>query len=127
MMKGAREYASLFKTGQHGRLYFVSSSHARGKTFRIYVLPEGEEAIPNGDCNAPLNPNGVEVYGPVSGQCGWTENYGWIHNGKWVDDFNLIVEKRKADIKEKNIIRANEIAAKEVEAQDRVQALLRSY
>lgn len=126
-MKGAREYAKLFKTGQHGRLYFVSSDHARGKTFRIYVLPEGEAAIPNGSGNAPLNSGSVEVYGAVSGQLGWTETYGWIHKGKWVDDFNAMVEKRKKQLEEKNNRREEEFKEKQNQEREKVNAILNSY
>jgi len=71
-MKGAREYADLFETGQYGRCYFVSGEHGRGKTFRIYVLPIGEMAIPNGSMNPPLNDGDVCVYGMIGGQPGWT-------------------------------------------------------
>lgn len=97
-MRGAREYANMFKTGQYGRLYIVSGSHARGKTFHIFVLPKGETGIPNGTNNAPLNKDAVEVYGIINGQPGWTENYGWIHEGKWIDDFSNICAVRKREL-----------------------------
>jgi hypothetical protein len=100
-MHGASEYARLFKTGQHGRLYFVSGSHARGKTFQIFVLPAGEEAKPNGN-NPPLNELCVEVYGVLGGQVGWSENYGWLHSGKWQEDFAAIVDARRVAIEEEN-------------------------
>ena len=99
-MNGANEYARLFDTGQHGRLYFVSGHHARGLTFKIYVLPKDEKAIPNGEQNAPLNDNAVCVYGELGGQPGWTEYYGWIEKGPWQEDFYKIVEVRKAEIAE---------------------------
>ena len=38
-MQGAREYARMFSSGQRGRLYLVSGTHARGRTFHIWVLP----------------------------------------------------------------------------------------
>lgn len=94
-MQGAREFASLFSTSQHGRLYIVSSSHARGKTFQIFVLPEGVQAQQNGQSNPCLNSDAVEVYGMVSGQRGWTETYGWLHVGRWQDDFDALVEERR--------------------------------
>jgi len=75
-MKGAKEYAHLFKTGQYGKLYLVSSSHARGTTFHIQVLPAGEKAKSNGEHSLCLNANAVEVYGVVGGNPGWTEEYG---------------------------------------------------
>jgi hypothetical protein len=94
-MKGADEFCKVFKkTERIGRLYLLPDSHARGKTFRIYILPEGEKVIKNGDCNPPLNSNCVEVYGIISGQPGWTDAYGWLHTGKWVDDFNEIYKTR---------------------------------
>ena len=95
-MQGAREFSDLFETGQHGRLYMVSSQHARGRTFRIYVLPEGEEAIANGRHNPPLNENAVEVYGICGGHPGWTEWYGWKHEGPWQDDFTALCEIQHA-------------------------------
>jgi len=95
-MEGAREYAGLFKTGQYGKLYIVSGSHARGVTFRIQILPEGETAEPNGEGNSCLNDNAIEVYGVVAGHRGWTERYGWLEKGKWVHDFeDLVANKRQ--------------------------------
>ncbi len=97
-MKGAREYANLFQTGQYGRFYITSGKHARGYTFRIQILPEGEIAKPNGEPNICLNSNAVLVYGVVSGQLGWSEAYDWIYKGKWVDDFNSIVREKKEEL-----------------------------
>lgn len=97
-MNGAREYAELFETGQYGRLYIVSGSHARGKTFEIYVLPEGEKAISNGAYNAPLNKDAVEVYGAICGTRGWNESYGWKYEGKWQEDFYTLAKNRKERI-----------------------------
>lgn len=94
-MKGAREYAGLFTTGQYGRLFIRSDSHARGKTFYIWVLEEGYD-VENG--NYPNQNRSVEVYGVVSGQRGWTESYGWLKKGPWIDDFNELVKEKKAEI-----------------------------
>jgi len=47
-MRGAEEFAKLFETGQYGRLYLVSGNTARGAGFRVFVLPAGERALPNG-------------------------------------------------------------------------------
>lgn len=126
-MQGAREYAKLFSTGQIGRLYIVSGSHARGKTFQIYVLPEGMEAKPNGPNNPPVNCDAVEVYGITGGQPGWTEQYGWLHIGRWQEDFAAIVESRKKELAAKAMTsdernRINELAEKQ-----RIAALLASY
>ena len=90
-MLGAKKYSGLFITGQYGKLYIAAGRHARGFTFHVQVLPEGVNARPNGEGNLCLNDDAVEVYGIVSGQAGWTERYGWIHEGKWQDDFNKLV------------------------------------
>lgn len=127
VMQGAKEFASLFETGQHGQLYLVSGEHARGKTFRIFVLPESERVMHNGKHNPPLNKDAVEVYGILGGQPGWTEYYGWMRAGKWQQDFERLVEDRKAEMERQ----AEEFHAKELEkriANDaRESALLASY
>lgn len=125
-MKGARGYAELFETGQYGRLYIVSSYHARGKTFRIFVLPEGEDAIPNGP-NAPLNKDKVEVYGVVDGNPGWSETYGWKHFGKWQDDFQLLVTQRLFEKSEGEAITKLRIWEAEQNEKNRQQQLLSTY
>src|SRR6185295_16857180 len=85
------------RSGQYGRLYLASGSHARGKTFHIYVLPRDEKAIENAN-NGPLNTNAVEVYGITGGQPGWTETYGWLKQGPWQQDFYKLVAARKAEV-----------------------------
>jgi hypothetical protein len=126
-MVGARQYAELFETGQYGKLYIVSGSHARGKTFHIFVLPEGEQAIPNGSNNPPLNKDAVEVYGVTEGQPGWTEKYGWLHHGKWEDDFAELVkqaiQKKTADEADQ---KACELRRQRIE-RDRIERLLAAY
>lgn len=126
-MKGAREYALLFKTGQYGKLYITSGSHARGYTFRIQVLPEGEKAKPNGSQNTCLNSNAVEVYGIVSGQPGWTETYGWLHEGKWQEDFEKLVKFKKMEIEAKNL--KKQVISKENEKtkKEHIKSILDSY
>lgn len=96
-MQGTSDYPNLFTTGQYGRLYLVSSSHARGKTFRIFVLPAEETSIPNGSPNPPLNADAVEVFGVTGGHPGWTETYGWLHHGPWEDDFYALVIQRREE------------------------------
>jgi hypothetical protein len=125
-MKGA-EYSKLFSTGQYGRLYIVSGSHARGNTFRIQILPDGEKAIPNGSQNLCLNKNAVEVYGVVSGNPGWTESYGWLHKGKWQEDFKKLVIDMEKFLKMRERQREKSIAKKEQEEKERVERLLNSY
>lgn len=126
-MKGATEYARFFGTGQYGRLYIVSGYHARGKTFHIFILPENENALPNGPNNPPLNTDAVEVYGVLGGYCGWTEYYGWLRKGKWVDDFEQMVVQRKKEIKAE--MSANNAANMEKVAKEdkRVAKLLAKY
>jgi hypothetical protein len=126
-MKGAREYARLFKTGQYGRLYITSGSHARGLTFRIQILPEGEDAISNGSQNLCLNENAVLVYGVISGNPGWTESYGWIHKGKWVEDFENLVRSRQMEIDYENSLHKAECEESANQENERIKKLLESY
>lgn len=126
-MKGAREYAELFPTGQYGRLYITSGTHARGRTFRIQVLPAGEKAKGNGEMNMCLNKDAVEVYGIVSGNPGWTEEYGWLHVGSWQEDFRKIYEAKKEEvtIRHRKELRARQ--DREFAENERVQDLLEKY
>lgn len=126
-MKGARKYAKLFKTGQYGQLYITSSSHARGSTFRIQVLPKGEKAEPNGSVNQCLNSNAIEVYGVISGNPGWTEEYGWKYEGKWQEDFEKLVRSKEMEIESKNG-KNKAISEENAEAEkERVNNLLSGY
>lgn len=126
-MKGAQKYGKLFKTGQYGKLYITSGSHARGRTFRIQVLPEGVEAIPNGPNNMCSNNNAVEVYGVIKGNLVWTEEYDWLHKGKWQDDFmKLVQEKENETYEEKK--RKEELKQKqELEKETKIKSLLNNY
>lgn len=127
-MKGADEYCRLFtKAEQYGRLYLLPHYHARGKTFNIYVLPDGEDVIPNGGMNPPLNKDAVEVYGIVSGQPGWTEEYGWLHKGPWQEDFKMICENRERELmqSQEEFLQATKDKAKSEAA--RISKLLQTY
>jgi len=114
-MNGAREYAELFGNDKIGKLEFVSGQHARGKTFRVYLLDKEE------------GNRTVEVYGIIGGQPGWTEAYGWLHSGKWEDDFNLLVESKR--LEREAILRAKEVTTEENAIADRlrIQTLLQDY
>jgi hypothetical protein len=125
-MIGAKEYAELFETGQHGRLYLVSGRHARGRTFQIFILPEGEEAIQNSD-NAPLNKDAVEVYGVVHGQPGWNESYGWLYEGKWETDFIQLAKERYDELSKKKCIAEIQKLQRESTEYERKKKLLDSY
>ena len=100
-MKGAREYAKLFKTGQYGRLYITSSKHAKEEIFFIQVLPKNEKAITKGyGANSRcLNPNAVTVYGLISENPEQDETYGWLHHGKWQQDFHKLVAQKRKELK----------------------------
>ncbi len=126
-MKGAREYANLFRTGQYGKLYITSGSHARGSTFRIQILPDNEKAEPNGENNQCLNGEAVTVYGTLGGQPGWTEYYGWIHSGEWQEDFYRLVVSKKNKIKENAIAFSKEVDKKEKSELFKTKNLLSNY
>lgn len=118
-MRGANEYASLFSTGFYGQLYIISGSHARGKTFHIYVVPKGTE---NFDSRLA-----VEVYGIISGQPGWTETYGWLRKGKWVEDFEEMAKKRKLETQIYKGINTFLTFLSEKSKQERINSILNSY
>lgn len=123
-MRGAREYAELFKAEQHGRLYLLPGSHARGRTFHIWVLP-ADRAVTNED---PWRvPGAVEVYGILGGQPGWTEYYGWLHRGKWEDDFAKIVATRKAVLQSRHEQEQIALEHRAQEERSRVAKLLADY
>jgi len=126
-MVGAREYAELLESGQYGKLYLSSGSHARGKTFHIQVLPEGEIAevtTPNTLCT---NDTAVLVYGVVSGNPGWTETYGWLHRGKWQDDFSKLVEAKRKEVQYKNDQKAIMLEQRELAHYAKERKLLSEY
>jgi hypothetical protein len=122
-MQGAREYAMMFSSGQRGRLYLVRGEHARGKTFHIWVLPSAElvEGMPWSVKDA------VEVYGITGGQPGWTETYGWLHRGKWEQDFSELVKMRQSEIAIDVAQRDKEKADLEAEDIKRKAMLLATY
>lgn len=124
-MNGANEYYDLFKgeSQQIGRLFLQFHTHARGKCFEMYLLPEGFSV--KGD--RIEGRENVEIYGMVSGQRGWTESYGWLHTGAWVHDFNKIVEDLK--VKNKQLAKESLEASKASKADldDNTKALLSTY
>lgn len=122
-MKGATEYARMFRTGQHGKLFLVSGKHARGETFHIWILPTEDliEGMPWTVKNA------VEVYGITGGQPGWTETYGWLHKGKWQEDFAELVEARKLEIEQIKAEREKTKDEEDLAARVRKNKLLAAY
>jgi NTP pyrophosphatase (non-canonical NTP hydrolase) len=126
-MQGADEYAKLFETGQYNRLYIVSGKHARGATFRIFVIPSDAEAVYNGPNNPPRNEDAIEVYGVVSGQPGWDETYGWIHKGPWQADFDDMVVERQAELRALGILNDALETQRRKQQQDITAELLSSY
>lgn len=126
-MQGAREYAKLIPTGQYGRLYCTSDRHARGRTFHIQVLPKGESAIPNGDNNLCINKDAVEVYGIIGGNPGWTEWYGWLQQGKWQEDFRVLIESKRTEYAQKQLGEEKQKKDTHKKEEERITELLSSY
>lgn len=122
-MNGAREFSGLFDVEQVGRLYIVPGRHARGETLHIWVMPSDE---PHG--RTPwTHPDAVEVYGVTGGQPGWTESYGWLHAGKFQEDFAALVTQRRAAAEERRIAREQAKAAAQAAERDRKAKLLSGY
>ena len=125
-MQGADDYYDLFngKSQQIGRLFFQLSTHARGKCFEIFLLPKGVEA--KGSTIGGVK-DIVEVYGMTGGQRGWTETYGWLHKGKWQDDFSAIVEQKKVERETNRLKYEEKIKAAKEQKEGKVNGLLSSY
>jgi len=127
-MKGAWEYAQLFPNPvQYGKLYLLPGFTEKGRTFEIWVLPEGESVTPEA---SPLNsvPNAVLVYGVISGsRSGIREEYGWVHRGKWVEDFEKLVKEARDQLVMKLNARRLEIEEAEKEERLRIRRLLDNY
>ena len=96
------ECVDLFETGQYGRFYVVSYISAAGRpVFVIQILPKDTPAIinvVNKKCNLCLNKDAVEVFGVISEHPTLTIEYGWIHKGKWIDDFEKLIEQKRCEI-----------------------------
>jgi len=123
-MKGADLYCEVFKYfEQIGRLVFVPGCHASGRTFFIFVLPQGEEA----ESNPPRNRNAVEVYGVVGGNPGWTEWYGWKFNGPWQQDVKKIYDAKKAALADSEYRSKKTRDERESDALKRTLYLLSTY
>lgn len=125
-MIGADKYYDIFngKSQQIGRLYLQFHTHARGKCFEIFLLPE--ERIEKGDRLSSFK-DVVEVYGMTQGQRGWTEEYGWIHKGKWVDDFYKIVAAKEIEIEKKRLLNKESSKQRKEEKESNTKKLLSNY
>ncbi len=66
-----------------GIVHFLLDHHARGDTFKIWLIDGSEK---------------IEVYGIVSGQPGWTESYGWTKKGTWVKPILQFIMKLEKEI-----------------------------
>lgn len=115
-MKGAREYVQYLESGVFGRLRVVVGAHGRGKTLRVYVLPEPGSSDST-----------VEVYGVVAGNPGWTEEYGWLFDGPWVADFDKLVAAGRARAEELEVAAQAAANAKFIAECEARQKVLDSY
>jgi hypothetical protein len=95
-MRGADQFARLFRTGQYGRLYIVSGIQARCATFRVFVLPPGAQAAANDAYSAPLNSDAVEVYDIAEETPGCAAAPGGSPDAGWQQEFAALVEARCA-------------------------------
>ena len=127
-MKGATEYKGLFKRGltQHGKLLISYGDHARGETMMISVIPCGTVITDLPEHERHVTPR-VKVYDVISGQRGWTEVYGWIESGPWVDDFNALVDSLRAEKEKRESAHNEEAERKEAERIDDKNSLLSGY
>lgn len=109
---GFEEFEDSIKFIRKGNFVFDCDYHARGKTLHIYLLKE----MPSLDVDEKLlcekvynSKNALEVYGVISGQCGWTETYGYLVNNKIkhilsqilidaVRNYNNLLNEKKANV-----------------------------
>lgn len=78
--KGRGDYAV-----KRYNIVLLAGSHARGTTAHIY-LEDGDDRL--------------EVYGIVSGQPGWTEEYGWIRSGSWCSKIEKLINELEIEIRD---------------------------
>lgn len=127
-MKGATEYKGLFKRGltQHGKLLISYGDHARGETMTISVIPCGSilSELPSIEADRVKR---VEVYDVVSGQRGWTEVYGWVESGPWIDDFNALVDSLRAEKEKRELAHKEKTEQLEAERVAAKNSLLSNY
>jgi hypothetical protein len=69
----------------------------------------------------------VEVYGVIGGQPGWTEYYGWLHNGPWIRDFVNILDKRRKIRDTKKKEQEERIVLAKAQEEERIKNLLSKY
>ena len=88
---------------------FVTSTHARGECFRIYLIEDA--TLPD----EVLKSKAFEVYGIISGQPGWTECYGWKHKGSWVKPIlkYLMDLKKEIELYDESILEEKRLKEKE--------------
>lgn len=124
-MKGAGIFSDIFKTGihRHKKLYIEFGRHARGYTLEIWILDKSNAEFTSIHCYE----GAVKVYGVVSGNPGWTESYGWLHDGPWVADFQRLVARLRRDRRKRDLQTAKEIAAKESLKKKTAEEILANY
>ena len=86
-MKGSKPGKFFKHEEKIGKLFIKKTRHTVGNTLQIFVLPSEDADY--------THPDAVEGYGIISGNKGWDEVYGWIHQGPWVTVFEKIFESRK--------------------------------
>lgn len=100
---------------QYENIVFLLMEHARGKTFKIWIYETS-------DIQHYIKDEHLEVYGITGGDPGWTESYGWVKKGAWIDYiekyFNSLREY-KCDCEYKNRVEEQDAAAREQELENR--------
>jgi hypothetical protein len=147
MMKGARHYVQTinnaralsgeYKKGRRfidGKLLIELGQHARGYTLRVSVISrEAADRLatlsPEEDPMTCFNQGDlVEVFGDLgNGQPGWTEEYGWLHEGPWQADFIQYIERCQQQIAAAEEKRRRESTEAEARRAARVHEVLANY
>lgn len=124
-MKGAGIFSDIFKTGIHRykKLYIEFGRHARGYTLEVWVLDNAKAKFNSIHCYD----GAVKVYGAVSGNPGWTEAYGWLHEGPWVNDFNKFVARLRREKRKRDLQTARDIEERDSRNKSKAEKILVNY
>ena len=120
-MNWAKEYG---EQEQFGRLAISRRWNPTGETVWVMVLPENVAAKWNGAGNAPLNDDGVVVFGPTDKT---NRQHDWRHDGPWQDDIFDEADRRSAMREEMAMEEKARAERREAEKRERDQAMLATY
>ena len=79
-------YGGFSTAIRRGPIVLVAGEHARGKTCHVFLKNNNDT---------------LEVYGVTGGQLGWTETYGWLIEGPWIQAIEKLLTELTDEIYKK--------------------------